>query len=62
VVVVGADTVVTVDKSIYGKPKDEADAVRILSVLSGRSHIVYTGNKIANTNSWAIFKNIQFLL
>lgn len=43
IMVLGADTVVSVDNQILGKPKDEADAVRMLSLLSGRSHEVYTG-------------------
>lgn len=42
-VVVGSDTVVSFDGSIIGKPKDERDAVRILTLLSGKTHHVYTG-------------------
>ena len=41
--VLGADTVVSVDEMILGKPKDETDAVRMLRLLSGRQHFVYTG-------------------
>lgn len=41
--VLGADTVVALDNEVLGKPKDEADAKRMLSALSGRSHDVYTG-------------------
>lgn len=41
--VLGADTVVALDGEILGKPKDEADAKRMLSSLSGRAHEVYTG-------------------
>lgn len=41
--VIGADTVVALDGEILGKPKDEADAYRMLSMLNGRSHKVYTG-------------------
>lgn len=41
--VLGADTVVAVDELILGKPKDEADAARMLRLLSGRQHFVYTG-------------------
>lgn len=40
--VVGADTVVIVDGQILGKPRDEADAARMLRLLSGRSHQVTT--------------------
>lgn len=41
--VIGADTVVAVNGQILGKPKDEKDAFRMLSMLSGRSHSVCTG-------------------
>ena len=41
-VVISADTIVVVDNMIIGKPVDEIDAVRILKLLSGRTHIVYT--------------------
>ncbi len=42
-IVVGADTIVTVDGQILGKPLDEADARRILRLLSGSRHRVITG-------------------
>ncbi|HUV05265.1 MAG TPA: Maf family protein [Armatimonadota bacterium] len=42
-VVIGADTVVVVDSSILGKPVDAEDARRMLRLLSGRSHYVFTG-------------------
>jgi septum formation protein len=42
-VVIGADTTVTLDKQILGKPEDERDAARMLRLLSGRSHNVITG-------------------
>ena len=42
-VVIGADTVVAADGKILGKPGDEEDARRMLRMLSGRSHHVYTG-------------------
>lgn len=43
VIVLGADTIVACDDLILGKPADEADARRMLSMLQGRSHYVYTG-------------------
>jgi septum formation protein len=42
-VVLGADTTVTLDKTILGKPEDAADAARMLRMLSGRTHRVITG-------------------
>ncbi|MDO4521995.1 MAG: Maf family protein [Eubacteriales bacterium] len=41
--VLGSDTVVVLDKEILGKPKNEEDAVRMLTALQGRVHQVYTG-------------------
>lgn len=42
-VIISADTIVTLDGQILGKPKDEDDAFNILSKLSGRENEVYTG-------------------
>jgi septum formation protein len=42
-VVIGADSVVAVETTILGKPRDAADAVRMLGLLSGRTHQVVTG-------------------
>ena len=42
-VILGADTTVTLDNHILGKPEDAADAARMLRMLSGRSHHVITG-------------------
>jgi septum formation protein len=41
--VLGADTVVVVDQHLLEKPADAADAVRMLRLLSGRTHQVITG-------------------
>ena len=46
VIVLGADTVVAFGDRILGKPKDAADAERMLSMLSGNTHSVYTGVSI----------------
>jgi len=45
--VLGADTTVTLDNMILGKPEDAADAARILRLLSGRTHRVITGVALA---------------
>ena len=41
--VLGADTVVVIDDHLLEKPRDEADAARMLRLLSGRAHQVITG-------------------
>ena len=40
--VLGADTIVVVNGTLLGKPRDKADAVRMLRMLSGRKHEVIT--------------------
>ena len=42
-IVITADTMVFLDDKRLGKPRDEADALRMLSALQGRSHLVCTG-------------------
>ncbi|MEE0800678.1 MAG: Maf family protein [Gemmiger sp.] len=42
-VVIGCDTVVDCDGEVFGKPRDEEDALRMLRALSGRTHRVHTG-------------------
>ena len=42
-VVIAADTIVVLEGQVLGKPRDEADAVRMLTALSGRDHQVMTG-------------------
>ena len=42
-IVVGSDTVVAFGENVLGKPKDEEDAFRMLKMLSGKAHTVYTG-------------------
>ena len=42
-VVIAADTIVVCAGEVLGKPRDEADALRMLGLLSGRDHQVMTG-------------------
>lgn len=53
--VVGCDTIVWLDGEIIGKPADEADALRILTKLSGRAHTVYTGVAILSKGRENVF-------
>jgi len=41
-IVLGADTIVVFEDEVLGKPKDEEDAYRMLKMLSGERHVVYT--------------------
>lgn len=42
-ILITADTVVIIDDKIIGKPKDRADAISILKLLSGKAHLVSSG-------------------
>ncbi|HCY84357.1 MAG TPA: septum formation protein Maf [Desulfobacteraceae bacterium] len=44
---IGADTIVVADARVLNKPRNRDDAVEMLSMLSGRSHSVFTGYTIA---------------
>jgi septum formation protein len=46
-VVLAADTIVVVDRRIFGKPADRADAARMLRALSNRAHAVLTAMAVA---------------
>jgi septum formation protein len=50
-VVLGADTEVVLDGRYLGKPRDAADAVRMLRALSGRTHEVVTGLALVDAPS-----------
>ena len=41
--IIAADTVVSINNRVLGKPRDRAEAERMLRALSGRQHTVYTG-------------------
>ncbi len=49
--VLGADTVVVCDGEVLGKPVDAADAMRMLTLLAGRTHHVVTGVAVAGGSS-----------
>ena len=57
-VVLGADTTVTVDGEILGKPEDAADAARMLRMLSGRSHLVVTGVAVVTAQSTEVASEV----
>ena len=49
-ILIGCDTIVVLDNVIYGKPKDEADAIAMLKKLSGRCHEVMSGITVIYKN------------
>ena len=58
-----SDTVVICEGEILGKPKDKADAVRMLRLLSGKTHHVVTGVTVRSaerTESFAVRSNVTF--
>jgi len=46
--ILGADTIVVIDKKILGKPQEKEEAKRMLNLLSGREHRVITGFCVLN--------------
>ena len=58
-IVIGSDTIVVIDvdgrDTVLGKPVDEADAARMLRLLSGRTHRVYTGVTIISPGGTQAF-------
>ena len=47
-IIITADTIVVLDKKVLGKPQNEKDAIKILSMLSGKKHTVFTGFCVLN--------------
>ncbi|PRR82446.1 Maf-like protein [Clostridium vincentii] len=55
-IIIGADTVVTLENRVLGKPKDKIDACNMLKSLSNKTHQVYTGVVLINTDNKKILK------
>ena len=47
-IVIAADTIVLIEGLVLGKPRDEADAERMLSMLAGQTHVVLTAVAVAH--------------
>jgi len=58
-IVLSADTVVTIDNEILGKPVDEDDAVRMLRKLAGRDHWVLTAVTIVNQSKQEMLEGLE---
>ena len=62
-IVIGADTCVIAEGEILGKPKDKADAFRMIKLLSGKTHSVITGCAVicnGVTNSFSVETKVEF--
>jgi len=57
--IITADTVVAVDNKILGKPKDKTEAVKMLSLLSGRKHQVITGVTVMTSEREETFATVS---
>ena len=60
-VVIAADTIVVVEGRVLGKPRDEADAFRMLRLLSGRDHQVMTGVCVLRGGEERVFTEVTDL-
>jgi septum formation protein len=52
--VIGADTIVVIDGQVLNKPIDAADARRMLMLLRGQAHEVWTGVAVVDTATWRV--------
>ncbi len=62
-IIIGADTIVVIDNIILGKPKDRKDAIRMLTLLSGKTHEVITGVSIISKeyqSNFAVTSKVTF--
>lgn len=58
-VLLAADSIVVLGNTIFGKPKDEQDAVRILQALSGQTHHVITGVCLKSDTQEKVFSGVS---
>lgn len=55
--IIGADTIVSLDGKVLGKPKDEEEAFNMIHLLSGRTHKVYSGITVIRTSDMAFLSD-----
>ncbi|HEV8239531.1 MAG TPA: nucleoside triphosphate pyrophosphatase [Thermoanaerobaculia bacterium] len=58
-VAIAADTEVALDGTIFGKPRDDADAARMLRLLAGREHDVLTGVAVLSGGDGRIASGVE---
>ncbi len=56
--ILGADTIVVVEDQILGKPESDDHAMEMLTLLTNREHLVYTGFCILNKKKTSVIKNV----
>lgn len=59
--VIGADTVVVLNKTVFGKPKDEEEAISMITQLQGNTHTVYTGVCLTSPEKTVVFQEATLL-
>lgn len=62
-IIIGCDTVVVIDGRVLGKPSSEEECFEMLSLLSGKTHTVYTGVSFVcsdRTHSFTAGTNVEF--
>ncbi len=57
--ILAADTIVSLDDRLFGKPRDEEDARNMLRTLAGRTHTVDTGVALLTSSSSDVFSNVS---
>jgi septum formation protein len=58
-IILSADTVVTIDNEILGKPADETQAIRMLQRLSARDHEVLTAITVVNQSKEEVLEGLE---
>lgn len=58
-IIVGADTIVVLGKTILGKPRDKEEAQRMLRMLSGKTHQVYTGFALVDVKTGKRYAGVE---
>ncbi|MBN1959571.1 MAG: septum formation protein Maf [Deltaproteobacteria bacterium] len=56
-IIIAADTIVALDQNRFEKPTDNEDAIRMLTVLAGKTHEVYTGYCVSKNHQ--IIKGVE---
>jgi septum formation protein len=59
-IIIGCDTIVYYNKKVLGKPKNEEEAYKMLTSLSGNNHFVYSGISIINTVTNSIVQDYVY--